>query len=144
VLGEFPLNRLVLLLTLLLATLSGCVERKFVIDSNPRGAKVYVNNVEVGTTPVDYPFIYYGTYNITLEMQGHQTETFQERIAPPWYAYPPADFVTEHVIPRKIRDIRRLNYDLKQTVPISPTELLREAEELRARSFELPAPTKRD
>jgi hypothetical protein len=133
-------RRLASILTLAACLLSGCVERKFVIDSNPPGAKVFVNNVEIGTTPVDYPFLYYGTYNITLEMQGFQTETFQQRVAPPWYAYPPADFVTEHVIPSKIRDIRRLNYELKPQVQLSPIELLNEATELRSRGQELPPP----
>lgn len=135
--NRFGLASIVILLGSLL---TGCVERKFVIDSNPRGAKVFVNNVEIGTTPVDYPFLYYGTYNITLEMQGFQTETFQQRVAPPWYAYPPADFITEHVIPSKIRDIRRLNYDLRPQVQVSPIDLIREATELRERGQALPPP----
>jgi hypothetical protein len=126
----------------ILGLLSGCMQqsRKLVIDSNPRGAKVYVNNMEVGTTPVDYSFLYYGTYNITLEMDGFQTETIQQRIAPPWYAYPPLDFFSEHVYPGKLTDIRRLNYDLKPVLQPNTADLLQQAQELRERGRNLPEP----
>ena len=133
-------NRLWLLILAMVVSLSGCVERKFVIDSKPRGAKVYVNHVEVGTTPVDYAFLYYGTYNITLEMDGLQTETFKQRVAAPYYAYPPIDFLAEHVWPGKIRDIRRLNYELKPVFQPSTGELLQEAQDLRERGKSLPEP----
>src|SRR5262245_37465844 len=92
--------------------LAGCVERRFVVDSVPPGTKVYVNNEPVGFSPVDVPFTYYGTYNITLEGDGFQTTTFRERIRPPWYAYPPIDFIVENLYPGKIRDIRRFTYDM--------------------------------
>jgi hypothetical protein len=120
--------------------LSGCVERRFVVDSNPPGAKVYVNDEPVGFTPVDVPFTYYGTYNITLERDGYQTQTIQQRLAPPWFAYPPIDFVVENLNPFKVRDIRRLQYELPRMQQVQLEQLRQEAEELRDRGRNLPEP----
>ena len=85
-----------------LALLSGCVERRFVIESSPPGATVLVNNRRVGVTPVDVPFTYYGTYLITLEMDGYQTRTIQQKVSPTWYSYPPVDFIVENLNPFKV------------------------------------------
>src|SRR5581483_5232398 len=46
--------------------LTGCVERRYVITSDPPGAIVYCNGRQIGATPVDDHFIYYGKYDFTL------------------------------------------------------------------------------
>ena len=51
------------------AFLTGCVERRYVIDSQPRGAAVFRNGVYIGATPVDEPFTYYGKYHYTLVLE---------------------------------------------------------------------------
>ena len=53
---------------LLLAALAaaGCVDRRFVIESNVPNAQVYIDNRPVGAAPVNAPFDYYGYYNVTL------------------------------------------------------------------------------
>ena len=43
---------LLLLAILLCASQVACVQRRFTIRSNPPGARVYVDDYEVGTTPV--------------------------------------------------------------------------------------------
>ncbi|MCE9530900.1 MAG: PEGA domain-containing protein [Planctomycetes bacterium] len=125
----------------ILTLMSGCVERRFVIDSNPPGTKVYVNNRPVGFTPVDVPFVYYGTYLITLERDGYQTKTIEQRVAAPWYAYPPLDFLTENIYPGKASDIRRLDYEMTPLARPNLDELRYQAEELRERGRNLPEPT---
>ena len=124
-----------------LALLSGCVERRFTVNSEPAGAKVYVNNRPVGFTPVDVPFTYYGTYLITLEYPGYQTQHVEERIKAPLYAYPPADFVVENLYPGKVADIRQFMYPLAPMPRPNLDELRQQAEDLRARGKELPEPT---
>jgi hypothetical protein len=124
-----------------LAFLSGCVEQRFVIDSTPPGAKVYVNNRPVGFTPVDVPFTYYGTYLITLELDGYQTRHIEQEVAAPWYAYPPIDFAVENLNPWKVADVRRLSYDLTGLTRPNPDELRLQAEELRQRGRNVPEPT---
>jgi len=132
-------------LTLALAgmvfTLAGCVERRFVIESTPPGAKVYVNNRAIGFTPCDMPFTYYGTYQFTLELDGHQTLVKEENIAAPWYQFPPIDFVAENINPFKVSDIQRLHYDMVPMPRSNLDELRTQAEELRIRGKALPAPT---
>ena len=49
-----------------LATISGCVDRRFVIESDPPGAIVYLNDKWVGPTPVDQSFTYYGKYRFVF------------------------------------------------------------------------------
>src|SRR5580658_3031034 len=120
----------------ILALLSGCVERRFVIETSPPGTMVYVNNRPVGFTPVDVPFTYYGKYLITLEKDGFQTQNIEQRVAPSWYSYPPLDFIFENLYPLKISDIRRLPddkgpYEMQPILRQNPDALLLEASELR-------------
>lgn len=125
-----------------LALLPGCVERRFVIDSTPRGAKVYVNNQPVGFTPVDVPFTYYGTYLITLELDGHLTRHIEQRVVAPWFAYPPIDFFAENLNPFTTSDVRRLSYELAPMPRPNLDDLRLQAEELRRRGREeIPEPT---
>jgi len=66
-----PRNRataLPLLAALLLIT--GCVERLITVKSTPAGALVYLNDEEVGRTPVTVPFKFYGVYDVRLEHDG--------------------------------------------------------------------------
>lgn len=47
-------------------SLSGCVERKITVISNPEGALLTLNDVEVGRTPVTVPFTWYGDYDVQI------------------------------------------------------------------------------
>ncbi|MCP4263659.1 MAG: PEGA domain-containing protein, partial [Planctomycetes bacterium] len=42
--------------------LSGCVERKLTINTEPQGALVILNDEEIGTSPVTVSFEWYGDY----------------------------------------------------------------------------------
>jgi hypothetical protein len=109
----------------------GCVERRMTIRSNPPGALVYVDDYEVGVTPISTSFIYYGSRKIRLVKDGYETLTVIQPIPPPWYEYFPADFVAENFVPGQIRDQRILDFQLKPQTVV-PTEQLRmRAEQLR-------------
>jgi hypothetical protein len=120
---------------------AGCVDRRFVIESNVPGALVYQNGVPIGSTPVDSQFVYYGKYNFTLVKDGYETQQVHERIAAPWFAYPPFDFVVEVLWPFRIHDTRRLFYELTPVKQVRPEELLSQANELRQQGQNLPPPT---
>ncbi len=110
---------------------AGCVQRRLIIRSQPPGAMVYVDDYQIGPTPIATSFTYYGTRKIRLVKDGYQTLTVYERIDPPWYQIPPIDFFAENVMGREVRDTRVLEYQL-QPQPISPTQqLLDRAERLR-------------
>ena len=78
---------------LLTALCAGCVERRYVVTSEPPGALVLRNGVPIGLTPVDDFFIYYGSYDLTLIKDGYETLPAKVKIDAPWYQYPPLDFV---------------------------------------------------
>lgn len=52
------------------AAAGGCVQRRMTVRSNPPGALVYVDDYQIGTTPVSTDFIYYGTRKIRLVKDG--------------------------------------------------------------------------
>ncbi len=115
----------------LLAPSGGCVQRRLTLRSNPSGARVYVGDQEIGTTPVSTDFVYYGTRKIRLVKDGYETLVVNQPIPAPWYQYFPLDFVTENVLPGEIRDERVVNFQLTPLV-VQPSEpLLSRAENLR-------------
>lgn len=110
---------------------TGCVKRKLTIRSQPAGALVYVDQQEVGQTPLSVPFTYYGTREIILEKDGYQTVKEKHRIRLPWYQIPPLDFITENLISKEIHDERVLDFQLQPQVPTDETQLQQRAEQLR-------------
>jgi hypothetical protein len=118
-------------LALLLACETGCVRRRMTVRSNPPGAKVYVDDIEIGTTPVSTNFTYYASRKITLMKDGYRTETTYHRVLPTWYELPGVDFFSENLYPRELRDERVVDFQLvpQENVPLN--ELLNRAEALR-------------
>lgn len=125
-------------------TTSGCVTRRLTIRSNPPGATVYLDDREIGVTPVSTSYLYYGKRKFRLVKDGYETVTRLENVPPPWYEIPPLDFVSENVVPGEIRDQRTVVFDLQPRRNVEPGELRARAEELRGRSRMLsptPPPT---
>jgi len=115
----------------LCAAASGCVQRRLTIRSNPPGAVVYVDNYEIGTTPVATDYVYYGTRKIRLVKDGYETLTIMQPLPAPWFEFPGLDFFSENVNPREIRDERTLDFQLQPQVIVPTEQLLGRAENLR-------------
>jgi hypothetical protein len=129
----------------LLAGLTGCVERRFVITSDPPGAMVLdEKGLPLGPTPVDKTWLYNGKYQFTLIMDGYQTLVAQEEVAPRWFEYFPIDFWTENVIPVNFRDIRRFHYTLQPMAVLPPETVLQQGQGLRARGQTIGVPLAND
>ena len=110
---------------------AGGVRRRLTIRSNPPGALVVIDDQEIGYTPVSTSFTYYGTRKIQLIKDGFETLTVKQAIQPPWYEYPPFDFLSENFAWSEIRDERAIDFQLIGQ-QIVPTDVLRgRAEELR-------------
>ncbi len=101
------------------------------IRSNPPGALVYVDNYEIGRTPVSTDFIYYGTRRIRLEADGYQTYTAEQHFWPPWYQVPPIDLISENFWPWEIRDERVVDFTLTPQIIVPTDALMTRANELR-------------
>lgn len=119
---------------LCMACLTGCVRRRMTIRTNPPGAVVYVDDYQIGTTPVSTNFVHYGTRKIRIVKDGFETLTVEQPVPAPWYQIPPIDFVSENLVPKEIRDHRTLNYELVPQRVVPPDELRARAEDLRARA----------
>ena len=110
---------------------SGCVQRRMTIRSNPPGALVYVDDYEVGVTPVSKSFTYYGQRRIRLVKDGYETLTAIQPIAPPWYEFPGLDFVSENLLPGELRDHRVYEFQLRPLAVVPTDQLIGRAEQLR-------------
>ena len=112
---------------------SGCVERRYFIESDPPGALVLVNGQPLGVTPVDGAFLYNGNYNFTLVKDGYETLQVKQEIPAKFYEYVPIDFFSENVYPGKVEDVRRLRYSLTPLTLVPTPDLLQQADQLRNR-----------
>jgi len=127
-------------LSCLLGAATGCVQRRMTIRSSPPGALVYVDDYQIGTTPVSTDFIYYGTRKIRLVKDGYETLTVRQPFPTPWYEYFPLDFVTENLWPWEIRDERVVDLALTTTASTPPESVVARAEQVRLAVGALPAP----
>ncbi|MDX1961642.1 MAG: PEGA domain-containing protein [Pirellulales bacterium] len=118
----------------LLVLQTGCVTRRLTIRSNPPGARVYVGDEELGTTPVAHDFTYYGTRKIRLVKDGYETLIVNQPVPAPWYQLPPLDFVSENLVPGEIRDERNVTYELRPLQLLPRDQLIQKANGLRRAS----------
>jgi len=130
----------ILVVALGVAGLTGCVERRFIIESNPPGAIVYQNGQYVGATPVDVPFTYYGRYEFEIMKEGYETRKVEWRVRAPWFEWFPLDFFSENVWPWHIQDNRRLPFELDPVLQPRTEDVLNDARTLRERGQAVPAP----
>lgn len=101
-----------LLLPVALALLGGCVQRTMSIESNPPGALVYMNDQELGRTPLKRDFTWYGTYDVQVRMEGYETLSTKQKVIAPLWQWPPFDLVAE-LWPGHLKDERHFSYTLK-------------------------------
>jgi hypothetical protein len=101
------------------------------VRTNPPGALVYVDDQEIGTTPVSTAFTYYGTRKIQLMKDGYETLTVKQRFFPPWYEFPVLEFFSENLWPFEVRDEHLLNFQLQPQQILPSERLLQRAEDLR-------------
>ncbi len=134
------MRRVAYLLVVLLA--AGCVERKFVIDTDPPNVLVLVNNTPLGPSPADGSFVYYGKYNFTLMAPGYETLHATEDIVAPWYEWVGLDFFFETLWPFEIEDVRHFHYQMvPQAIP-NTADVLSRSTQLREQGRNLqPVPT---
>ena len=127
---------------------AGCVERKLLIRSDPPGARVYLNSEPAleEAAPVELPFEFYGDYAVRLTLPGHKDLEAVAPVDPPWWSWPPFDFITEVLWPGTIEDHREFAFKMEPMPPertfeeseAHNREMVERAEELRRRERERP------
>jgi len=97
----------------------GCVERRLMITSEPPGALVFLNDQEVGRTPLEVPFTWYGVYDVKLEQEGYQTLLTQLEAERPWWEAPGPDLFAEALPNRRVQ----IDWHLKMLPAVPASEV---------------------
>lgn len=107
--------RSVLLLALLsMLVLAGCAERRIRVTSTPPGARVWLNNEDIGRTPAEVRFTFYGSYDLSLELDGYEPYHAEHVAHAPVYEYPGPDLIAS-AIPARISHSVEWHVDLTPT-----------------------------
>ena len=86
----------VLSLTALATVLcAGCVRRTIAITSTPSDALVFVNDREVGRTPCEVNFLFYGEYDVRLKHEGYESIVGSGTASAPVWDFIGADLLVE-------------------------------------------------
>jgi len=118
---------------------SGCVRRTLSVTSDPSGALVWLNGREIGRTPVDVDFTYYGTYDVQLVADGCEPLLTTGQANAPWWDNIPLDLAAE-ITPGQKRVKIAWHYEL-QPRDDDPAALHERARQLRARIIPPPSQT---
>ena len=136
-------------LAVLTLGVGGCVERKLVINSDPPGAPVWVDEVYVGATPLEHPFVHYGSRSIRVgpirDENGKVAYRAEEGVwdvKAPYYEVIPLDFIFECIIPTLYVDEHKVPvFKLKpvrpeqEMTPVEANRLVEQAYAFRRRAL---------
>jgi hypothetical protein len=109
----------------------GCVERRFIIETDPPDAIVVYKDKPLSSSPADTQFTYYLKYEFTAMKDGYEMTVHKENVKAPWYEYPGLDFISENLIPWTINDVRVVKIHMEPIKLIPPDELRSLADKLR-------------
>jgi hypothetical protein len=122
-----------LLVTIACLLSVGCIQRTISITSEPSGALVYLNDEEVGRTPVVVPFTFYGVYDVRMEADGYHPLWTQQKAKAPWWETPGVDLIAE-AVPRGKAELH-WHFTMNEQPPAEEVDvdlLLDHAKQLRA------------
>lgn len=90
-------SRIILTGVLALSALAlpGCLKRTIVITTAPEGALVWLNDVEVGRTPLETDFTFYGTYDVRIRREGYEPIITSRKADAPIHEAPGVDLIAE-------------------------------------------------
>jgi hypothetical protein len=114
---------------------SGCVRRTMIIRTEPEGARITLNDEEIGTSPVAVDFTWYGDYDVICRKDGYETLQTHQRIDAPWYQIPVIDFFTEVLWPFTIHDRQEMSFVMEPAKEVNRPELIDRAKEFRERAI---------
>lgn len=125
-----------LLLIVITPSLAGCLERTVTITSEPPGAIVVLNDEEIGRTPVETGFRYFGVYDVRLQREGYEPLTTAKEAVAPFWEYPGIDLLAI-AAPWRVRTHLEWHFDLQPLPAPGTDEAARSEQELfdRARSL---------
>lgn len=113
--------------------IGGCVERTMTLDSTPPGALVYLNDQEIGRTPLTKDFLWYGNYEVIVRAEGYETLKTTSNVKAPWWQWVPIDLFAE-ILPIPFKDHQQFTYTLTpaSTQPADPDGLMKRGLQLQS------------
>lgn len=133
-------------LGLALVLLPGCLKRTISITTEPEGALVTLNDVEVGRTPLETDFTFYGTYDVRIRREGYEPIVTKAKASVPVQELPGIDLAAE-ALPVRMHNVVRWHWDLtprvENAMPKAEAEaaVLDRARELRSTVLPVPVAT---
>lgn len=98
-------------LAALAVALPGCLERTILVTSEPPGAVVWLNDQEIGRTPIETDFTFYGNYDVRLHLAGYEPLVTNRVAKAPLYEAPGLDILAE-AVPTRISTRLEWHFDL--------------------------------
>ena len=111
--------------------LTGCVERKLTINTEPAGAMVTLNDEQIGESPVTVSFNWYGDYWVRAGKEGYETLQTHRELKAPWYDWFPMDFFAQVLYPGRIIDSYEWTFELAPRQDPTREQLIEQADTLR-------------
>lgn len=99
------------LLVAMLLFMPGCLQRRIRVTSEPPGAIVWVNDTEIGRTPAETSFTFFGDYDVRLELDGYEPVHEMRRAKAPLHEYPGPDLIAA-ALPTKFKTLIEWHFDL--------------------------------
>lgn len=122
---------------------TGCVQRTLTVRTDPPGALVYLNDQEIGRTPVTRNFTWYGVYDLEIRLEGYESIKSTAPVIAPWWQWVPFDFFAEAFM---VTDKQELFYTLRPPSARNeePELIVKRGEQLRGEleASHLPPATK--
>ena len=112
----------------------GCVERKLMINTEPDGALVYLNDEEIGITPVTIEFSWYGDYRVRIEKQVFETLSTHRNLVGSLHDRFPFDFIADFLWPKRIVDSYEWDFKLTEYQPPKRDDLIKASKVMRAKA----------
>ena len=114
--------------------LTGCVERKLTINTEPQGGLVFLNDEEIGSAPVTIEFNWYGDYKVHIEKQDYETLNTHRKLEAPLHDGFPLDFLFGVLWPGRIVDEYEWSFRLDPYQPIDRDALLQAAQVMKEKT----------
>ena len=109
----------------------GCQQtRRIVVTSEPTGALVTLNDVEVGRTPVEVDFTWFGAYDVRLSKEGYEPLWTSAEAEPKLHDQPGLDLLAAFV-PGGTETIVEWHFELEPLV-VNQRMLLDRADDARS------------
>ena len=119
------------ILLLILLPAAGCVEQRLTIHTEPSDAVVWLNDEEIGTTPVTVGFNWYGDYKVRVEKNGYQILNTHKVLPRPSIDRFPLDFFAQVLWPGTIHKDYAWTFTLEPAVYPGSQQLLEEAAQFK-------------